>query len=255
MSTNLTRRSVAKGAAWSVPAMTVAAAAPALAVSGPTVSAKICSIDHGFSGSSNNESSYKVYLGYNTSTGTVPAGTTFTYTFTLGQGQASFADSEVPDVSTDPTGGYTLSVTPASGTVAKTFTVTMTINKDLSAANSCGAYMVWNTNSSIRGGTQIGFTGAAAGSVTSQKSGVAWQVGRRYGTSGAPQLATKFLSKSDAQTCFPDINYTYGNHSSASWTTCGDGNGANDTSTQYPDGTCMKLALTTGSSGVVSHCG
>ena len=60
----------------------------------------------------------------------------------------------------------------------------------------------------------------------------------------------RYLSKSGLQTCYPEIKYVMTTASNAS--TCGDD--GNDTSTTYPDGTCAKLAGTSGQQVLPAKC-
>lgn len=88
MTNQVSRRTVAKGAAWSVPAVTLAGAAPAMAASAvANVGGFICEIHNG-TGNINNEGTYTVNLGFSSTTGTVPKGTVLTYTFSVTKGTA-----------------------------------------------------------------------------------------------------------------------------------------------------------------------
>lgn len=260
--TTVSRRSVAKGAAWAVPALTVGAPAAYAAVSGSTtVTGSVCGIT--YDDGTESQQNMRVYLGVDTSTGIIPAGTTLTWTVNTSGGTA--ANNEVPTTNWSAGSTWTLTTSPAAGTVASSYTVTMTFASDLKVADSgpaswCAAELLYTDVYSISPRTQIAVTSNAAtgsGVGSSTSSSLTWVVPKRNSTSnpstGAP-VATRYVSKT--QGCYPSTTYIYKSGNVAArgtnGSTCGDG--GNNSSTIYPDGTCRKVNITGGQATIPAVC-
>lgn len=156
----ISRRTLAKGAAWAAPAVTVAASTPAFAASPPAGTGIVCGIDRGLDPSSYNNILMTVYFGWlGTPNTTLPTGTSITYSITIDQTRSSVALPGAPSVSygsyfegSAPT--VTPSTTYSSGT-ASSYTYTWTIKSTqpipLDAnGQACGPYLVWNGDNSVR---------------------------------------------------------------------------------------------------------
>ena len=104
-------RSIAKGDAWATPAIAIGATAPAFAASAhkPTISGSICQLFYG-SGTINQQT-HSMYLGITTTTGTIPAGTTISWTICVSGGGGT---SEVPTTNYSANGIWTLTLSPAT---------------------------------------------------------------------------------------------------------------------------------------------
>lgn len=239
---SISRRSVAKGAAWAVPAVLASSAIPAYAASRTQVSGTICQLFYG-AGASINYQVHNISLGIKSSTGLVPAGTTITWKFTM----SGTGAMESPTTNYSQNNNWSLTVSPAPGTQTSSFTVVFTANKDMTAAEiNCGPRLIWNDTYSIKGGNTISMTSSVTGALSSP-SGLSYVVANRYPSSvnSSGRTAHKYLSKSGGQACYPDIQYVLTAASKLS--TCG--NNANDTSTVYPDGSCDKITATTAEIG------
>lgn len=218
MTTDLSRRSVAKGAAWAVPAVSVAGAAPALAVSSTVTTASVCQIDEG-TGNANGQTT-KVYFQLSTNDGTpILKGTTFTYDVTLDSTTYGTA-SGVPQLSYGS--WMTAIVKPGSvsqtGAVTK-FTVVITVTTD-QPNTLCEAFMQWDnsTSSSNRMGPNTVVTVAPVQSApapsngTTKIGGLTFNTGSRWSTSVNDKSHLKpvnVVTLSGSQTCYPLVVFTY----------------------------------------------
>lgn len=226
------RRTVVKGAAWAAPAVVATSMVPSYAASqNPTVSGTACSLFYG-TGSSVNYQTHNLYLGVKSSTGILPAGSTVSWTFTMTSG------SEVPSTNYSQNGRWSLELSPAPGTAATSFTVTLRANTDITDSEvNCSAGLIWTSNYSVRPGTTITMSSQASGDVISAPAGLSYTVAKRYPASVNDRTRTAhiYLSKSGEQTCYPDIRYTLTGASQGS--TCA-ARGGNDTATVFPGGSC-----------------
>ncbi|MFZ2503371.1 MAG: hypothetical protein WAW88_11935, partial [Nocardioides sp.] len=95
----MTRRSLARGAAWTLPVVAMAAPAPAFAASPPKITGTVCALFYG-SGTINLQV-HTITLGLTSDTGTIPAGTVMTWTVTQSGGSAGTGGAnEVPTAAT-----------------------------------------------------------------------------------------------------------------------------------------------------------
>lgn len=234
----VSRRTVAKGAAWSVPVVTVGAMAPALAVSQVPYYGQVCRI-HYDDATANAQTTW-IFFGWCTQNGlpgTIPVGATFTYTIT--------SPTAIPAPAPAPTSSwYTQTNTLSADQRTLTVTIRLTQAQTLSGTGCyCGAGSSTQVNWSS--GTQ-NLAPLTELTITNRTNGVATgslglRLPRRYSGSGTT-VAARYLSRTGAQ-CYPETRFTYLAHSTSSYP-CGDGQ--SDTSVIYPDGTCRKVDLTSG---------
>lgn len=237
-----TRRSVAKGAAWAVPAIAVAAAAPAYAASRATLTTSVCSLFYG--GGTVNYQTHSMYLGVSSSTGSIPAGTTLTWTVAMGG-----TGNEVPTTNYSQNDSWTLTLSPAAGTVASTFTATLRFNTDYAINGTwCAPALVWTDIYSIRPGATVSVsTGGTVGSNgTLTTSGLSYTVAKRYPNSinQSGRSPHVYGTRSGAQTCWPAIQ----------WSRLLSNNGY-DNVTTYPAGTTVSTPCTWGSTSCTGTTG
>ena len=139
MPASVSRRNLAKGAAWAAPAVLATSAIPAYAAS-TSPYGSICSL---FFGNGNvNSQTTSIYLNVVSSSGMIYAGQTVTWTFNA-------SSATVPGVNYPSDGSWTLTTSPAKGTRASTFTVTLTANQDISVDRvNCQARLIWDGSAS-----------------------------------------------------------------------------------------------------------
>lgn len=246
----VTRRAVARGVVWAVPTVAVGVAAPAYAASTDVYGATVCGLFYA-AGSSVNYQGLAVQLGVSSTSSTIAQGTAFRWTVTM-SGYGSGAH-EVPTTNYSQQGRWRLEVSPATGQTATSFTATLTVlASDVTASElNCTPRLIWNDTSSVVGGARVDIAGSATTSSPTQgqtqASSLAFTVAKRYpaNVSDPGRLAHKYLSKSGTQICYPAV--TFEMTAASKLTGCGDN--ANDTSTTYPDGTCVKLSGTTADIG------
>lgn len=256
----VSRRTVAKGAAWSVPVVTMGAMAPALAASQtPTVSGSICSMTYG--GASLNDQVHYVYPGVTTSTGVIPVGTTLTWTIRV---QGAF-QSYVPNKATSSGGEWTMTMNPDSNTGLGsdgTFTVTLRFDKQQTVTADqqyCVGSIAWtDAQYPLRPSATISITSnAPTGPVNSGGMGtLVYQVPQRHSTETSSTRAMRYLSLSGTQKCYPSVRYIFKAGQTAGQGTNGSscGDARNNSSTIYPDGTCRKVNITSGQADVPQVC-
>lgn len=253
MSQQVSRRTLAKGAAWAAPVVAASSVIPAYAASrNPSVGGTICSLFYA-QGASVNYQGHQVYLGVTSSDGTLPAGTTITWNFSMSGGSYM----RVPTTNYSANSVWSLTTSPARGTQTSNFTVTLTINQSTTtSALNCVPSLIWTDGTawSLSPETTITMNSVASGNVNPVPSGLSWKVAKRYPDSvnSSGRRAHRYISKSGDQACYPTIRYVTSNNTSSSAMACGD-NG-NSTSTIYPDGTCARVTTTTGQSNVPEKC-
>lgn len=242
----ISRRTFTKGAAWSVPAVMVATASPAVAASPekPQLAGSVCRIFFG-TGGVNGQRTQIVFLP-KSSDGTIKKGDTFVY-------DISFSNPVgVPATNTNSS-EFTMSVSPAPGTSTSSMRLTITADQDnppsLTSCTNSTPFLAWSDSSSgndpvMPPQTRIDITSAGGtrdGQPTEGAAGLSFSVPKRYPDSlnRRGRVATQYHSRSGLQDTFPETRYSIrGNVDNARLRTCGDdGNG---TSTVYPDGTCVK---------------
>lgn len=221
MTQPISRRSVAKGAMWSVPAVAVASAAPAMAVSGPaTIGAAVCNLFYG-TGTINNQY-HTIFFQLSSNTGTIPAGSVIT-------------NQVCVDPSTDPAGGTTWNIPtstyPANNDFAISFTdsngnpvssgtqmsgsqcfnVVFTFNNDVDPSKyGCLNGIVWNDVYQLRPASTITVTQNASvtGSTSAGTGSVKYKASRRYPNTvnNNGRLPHTFINKSGTITCFTSVS-------------------------------------------------
>lgn len=273
MTTDLSRRSVAKGAAWAVPAVAVASAAPALAASTPvTVGGTVCKI---FSGNGTQTTqNEQVFLGI-VATGTViPKGTVITWTF-RGDLSSTYPDGasgvlDAPNLSYTPSANWTLTssspagTTLASGKGSASFVVTWTAVNDVASADvACIMSANWpgtagQNDPQLSPGATLTVTSTTAGpsNVNGQPASLSWQTPRRNSTSARSNHPRRYLSKSGTSQCYPVTQYGSQGGATGAQSTNGSqcGDGLNNSSTIYPDGTCAFVKISGGQAAVPEKC-
>jgi len=238
---NLSRRTLAKGAAWSVPVIAMSAPAWAAAASRTVVSASVCSLYYGSTTSTSYEI-HSIFLGASATDNVIPAGTTFTWTVTM-----SGTGNEVPTLNYSQNNAWSLTTSPAPGTVASSFTVTLRTNTEVTASDiNCAPALVWNSNYSIKPQTTVTISTTATGTNLggTPSASLSYTVAKRSptGVNDTGRRAHIYRSKSGAQTCYPEIRYTL--NSAAQNDICGSSGVTNSTSTVYPDGSCAQIVAT-----------
>ena len=217
-SRGVSRRSVAIGAAWAVPAVAFAGAAPAFAASRRTVTGTICRLFYG-SGTINYQV-HSVYLGVTSSDGIIPAGTVLTWTFTVsGGGSGTGGNNLIPTTNYSANGSWTMTLSQATGTaITGTFTATLTFNADYNTGAGpggtwCAPALVWTDIYTIRPGASLSVT--STGSLPTNKGtftggSLSYTVARRHPTSINTSGRTPHVnvSKSGAQACYPEIQWS-----------------------------------------------
>lgn len=221
MSPDLSRRSVAKGAAWAVPSVSIAAAMPAVAASGAaTVGAAVCNLFYG-TGAVNNQY-HSIYFQLSSNTGTIPAGTVIT-------------NQVCVDPSTDPAGGttwsiptstypangdFTITFTDASGkplasgtqmTGAQCFNVVFTFKNAVNPASyGCLNGIIWNDVYQLRPASTITVTqNLSVSGATSAGSGtLKYKAARRYPSSinSTGRQPHTFISRTGTVACYPSVS-------------------------------------------------
>ncbi len=232
----LSRRQLAVGAAWAVPTVAIASPTPAFAASPPPPStyASICSISYG-DGSATNQN-MSLSFGFCTPTRRLTKGTVLTYRVASDK---TLALPQLPSSTT--TLGYSQArIDP------NTIEFKVTLLQDWTLTNDCYCPTYASNTMKIRWMApdmplqqqstltiSSTFNGGAPGSLK-------FKVAKRHfstpGDPSNPSVGHVYYSKSGAQQCYPQIAYTYLSRSKVSDWACGDG--SNDTTTWYPDGSC-----------------
>ncbi|MDO5700974.1 MAG: hypothetical protein Q4P36_05820 [Bowdeniella nasicola] len=183
MTTTLNRRTLVKGAAWAVPSIAVASAAPAVCASNPvTTTGTICKLHYGEG--TRNEQTHSVTLGIDADQEIIPAGTVYTWAFTMSGGEPTH--NEVPEPEYSPSQSWTLSVSPAPSTVTSKFTATLRMDKDVRASDiACLIRLVWKKNHHTLSPTaQIDIEARAQGEyVSSQPYSLSYTTAKRHPSS------------------------------------------------------------------------
>ncbi len=239
---NLSRRTLAKGAAWSVPVIAASAVAPAYAASRTIVGGTVCDLFYA-AGASTNYQGHELQLGVTSNDGTVPAGTVITWTVGMSGGSAM----EVPSTNYSRNDLWELSLSPAPGTQTSSFTVTLRVNQTMAVDQlNCTPKLIWTSVYSIEGGTTVNISSTTTGDniAGGTPSSLSYRVAERHptGVNQSGRTAHVYLSKSGGQTCYPAIRYVLDSASQAY--TCAASGVINSTSTIYPDGSCARILAT-----------
>lgn len=242
-SARVRRRTLAKGAMWAVPAVALAVPAPAYAASTDAYAPTVCRLYYPDSSTVNHQVLH-VFLGVSSTSTIVPKGTEFKWTVAM----TGNANNEVPSSNYSKDGRWSLSLSPDTNTVTSMFTVSLKVLADgvTQSELNCNPSLVWTNLYTIGPGSRVNIQGQATTSGSSQGKGgsssLVFDVAKRYPTGindGAGRRPHRYVSKSGAQSCYPQITYKMTTVSRDSLT-CG--NDQNDTSTIYPDGTCVKIS-------------
>lgn len=225
------RRSLAKGAAWAVPTVALAAGAPAMAASPvpTTIGSTVCDLFYG--GGTVNQQTHSIFFSFTSTSGIIPAGTTVTQQVCVdpSTNPDGLRDWKIPtntypggSTSTSTDGAWYIHYTTTGGTPltagttmtgAQCFNVLFTFNQDVSTTTmGCLNGIIWNdiytlrpastitvtSNTSVTGPT--GVSAAASGSL-------GYRSARRVPTTinTAGRLSMKFTSKSGSQSCYPQV--------------------------------------------------
>lgn len=215
----VSRRSLAAGAAWAVPAIAIASAAPAMALSAG-VQGSICQLFYG--GGTINTQTHSMYLGVTTTNGIIPKDTVISWTICVtGGGSGTGGTNEYPTTNYAANGSWTLTLSgtsgaalPANGCFTATLTTLVDYNTGAGAGGTwCAPALVWNDTYSIRPGASVSATSNAATGPGVQSTGsgtLTYTAARRYPTSINTSGRTPhyYLSKSGTQTCYPEVQYS-----------------------------------------------
>lgn len=210
MTNQVSRRSVAKGAAWSAPAVVMASAAPAMASSAlPTVTPQICALAFGAGDADMQVQDIYLGAGVLNGRGEIPANTTFTYVF-------SASRASLPSLNLPAGGGVTGSVVSTSAS----FTVTVKYSSAYTSTCDPGATswpkLAWGSAESKRvtpgstmslDKTAVTGTGLNAGASAS----LAWTLPSRRSDQGVSFASRKpliYTSKGGGQNCYPGAQWT-----------------------------------------------
>lgn len=225
-----TRRTLIKGTAWAVPAVTLASAAPAFAASPSTVTGTVCRITRFDDPSHYNSIGQHVYFGWSGEPGaTIPTGTSTQFKIRIEQS----TPGTPPGMPNETYGNYftgTLSqpvaVTPTAGNVYAyeyTYTITSRVPITLDATGSaCGPYLTWDSDnpivpttyqsgssSTVYNNTYFAITGGGS-TATAGTSSIRWNVGGTFGGVNDNYWRPLSLVSSAGYTTMPGIGFTAG---------------------------------------------
>ncbi|MGQ4507821.1 hypothetical protein ACUH9H_02025 [Dermabacteraceae bacterium P13128] len=248
MTTPVSRRTIAKGAAWAVPATIVASAAPAMASSVPGVGQPVvCNLFFGTA--TVNGQDVDMSVGLKPTDTLLKKGQKYTWTVTATDG-----GMDVPDTNYSANDRWRFTTDKPAGSPAKSFTATLEIIADnvTDTEISCAPKLLWDVgnsagSSSIVPGTKLSIK--AVDSEGKNPSGLGVQIPGRRATSRISNTATKFLGRSGGQNEFPSVRYSAFSSNVAANSSHGStcrASGGNNTSTIYPDGSCAFLQIRNG---------
>lgn len=204
MTNKVSRRTIAKGAAWTAPALALSSAAVASAASSP-VDAVIGKLH--FGSATINNVTHSIYLCAETTT-SFKAGTTVSWQICLA------GSGVVPNTSYNGWGGggssWTFTTSPAAGTPITNgcFTVTLNVLSDVNQTQLC-PYVYWSSNLyPLTNNTQISVTPTVTGAPQGEANNLVYNVGKRHPSSvNKPgRVPFKYISKSGG--CWPEVNFT-----------------------------------------------
>lgn len=203
MSQQISRRNIAKGAAWATPAVLATSAIPAYAASMDRSAnapyGSICSLF--FGGGNVNSQTTSVYLKANSLDGMLYAGQTVNWVVNMSSGT-------VPGVNYPADGSWALTTSPPQRTAATQFTVTLTVKRDIPVSTvNCDARLIWDGSGSA-GSSNI--TPKSTLSVSSSGKSGSYSstitIPKRYGTSVNDSSRTPL--RIDGK-CYPTIQWSY----------------------------------------------
>ncbi|MFW0120193.1 hypothetical protein ACN08Y_09800 [Rothia sp. P5764] len=199
MTPQISRRNIAKGAAWAAPAVIATSAIPAYAASTqiPPLGT-ICSLY--FGGGNRNSQTTSVYLAVESADGVIHAGQTVSWVVDMSRGT-------VPGLNYPQDGSWTLTTSVPKGQSATQFVVTLTANQDVPVQNvNCVARMIWDGSASA-GSSNISpkstLSVTSSGNNTSYSSKIT--IPQRYGTSVNDTSRTPLRIDG---ACYPKIQWS-----------------------------------------------
>lgn len=246
MITSVSRRQLAKGAAWSVP-VAAASAVPAMAASpNDMTKLSICKLHYG-SGDINTN---PLHIHIQPSNGRMDKGDSITCELTVDDstrytdlGIYKPQNSTAPNLTYAGNSDWTLQLTPgpAVNGGTKKYTLTLTANRSFNMNNyGCFQVLQWtdgNTGNVIANGATVTFSDSSGNTL------LKWQTPRRRPNTATKSYtrAMKFISKGGSQTCYPIVAYgsftLNPSYMGSDGPKCGESS-QNNTSTIYPDGYC-----------------
>lgn len=202
MSASVSRRNLAKGAAWAAPAVLTTSAIPAYASSQDRSTTPplgtICSLF--FGGGNINSQTTSVYLSVQSEDGMIYAGQTVSWVFNMSSGT-------VPGLNYPQDGAWTMTTSPAKGTATKQFTVILTANQDISVDRvNCLARLIWDGSASAQSSNitpKSTLSVNSSGNNTSYSSTIT--IPQRWGKSVNDSRRTPLRIEG---TCYPKIQWS-----------------------------------------------
>ncbi|MFW0180308.1 hypothetical protein ACN082_05925 [Rothia sp. CCM 9417] len=204
MTPQISRRNIAKGAAWAAPAVIATSAIPAYAASSSDRTPNdplgtICSLF--FGGGNVNSQTTSVYLAVESADGFIHAGETVSWVVDMSRGT-------VPGLNYPQDGSWTLTTSVPKGQSATQFVVTLTANQDVPVQNvNCVARMIWDGSASA-GSSNISpkstLSVSSSGNDTTYSSKIT--IPKRYGTSVNDSSRTPVYIDG---ACYPTIQWSY----------------------------------------------
>ncbi|MFW0179516.1 hypothetical protein [Rothia sp. P7208] len=200
--TQISRRTLAKGAAWAAPVVAASAVVPAYATSptprvpGQEPYGTVCSLF--FGGGNVNMQTTSVYLAVNSGDDTMKPGETVTWQVTAEAGS-------MPETNYSKDGRWSLEVNEVGGSTngGCVFTVTLTANVEIPVSEvSCVVRLIWTGGgANVRPKTNI--------TVNSSSAGGSYNLGfttpRRFGTSVNDRRRTPVIINGG---CYPTIQWS-----------------------------------------------
>ncbi|MDO5644500.1 MAG: hypothetical protein Q4G21_02240 [Dermabacter sp.] len=245
----ISRRALTKGVAWAAPTVVVATAVPAYAASA-RVTGSVGELFYG-EGDADLQNLYAC-LAIDAST-TIPSGTLITWHVTTSE--------LVPVPSVSPSAAaWSLTTNLPAGTLTTAFTVTFRARQDVRpgawADGDCGLYMFWD--STVPGAapplptlTRVTVASATSGSATGDATSLTWITPIRYSDPWIAPVAMRFEGSSTG--CYPRVRYWFQHgyypETSTAGAPCGDG--GNNSSTLYPDGSCTRVVIYPGQQAAI----
>ena len=197
MPASVSRRNLAKGAAWAAPAVLATSAIPAYAASSDEPYGSICRLY--FAGGNVNAQRTDIYLSVVSPTGVIKAGQTVTWSI------------NAPAANGAPTGNYAQDggwAITSSGS-APNFTVTLTTTRDVPVSEvNCVARLIWDSSpsassSAVKPKSQVTVTSASPNGSGSYS--LSLTIPQRYGTRvNDPRRSPVIINGS----CYPTIQWS-----------------------------------------------
>ncbi|MFW0110201.1 hypothetical protein ACN081_05720 [Rothia sp. P13129] len=198
--TQISRRTLAKGAAWAAPVVAASAVVPAYASSTDKPYGGICDIFFG----SGNANAQRTVIGLSviTPNGMMKKGDTVSWVFDA-------TSARVPGLNYSKSGRWSLSVTPPerSNTDNGKFTVTLVANQEISTSEvNCIASLLWDSSSSSNSSNITpGSTIKVSSSNGTDSYGLTVTIPRRNGKVNDRQYKPVRIDGS----CYPTIKFSY----------------------------------------------